>query len=61
MIRFVLAVNDNRLADHLSGLAAESDEIEIASTLRDPQELRGALPRTDVDAVVVHDRAGSLG
>jgi len=60
VIRIVLAVNDNRLADHLSGLAAESDELEIATTLRDPQELRGALPRTDIDAVVVHDRRGSL-
>ncbi|HJS93784.1 MAG TPA: hypothetical protein VJ741_05940, partial [Solirubrobacteraceae bacterium] len=60
MIRIVLAVNDNRLADHVSGLAAESDELEIASILRDPQELRGALPRTDIDAVVVHDRRGSM-
>jgi pilus assembly protein CpaE len=60
MIRIVLAVNDNRLADHLSGLAAESDELEIASILRDPQELRGALPRSDIDAVVVHDRRGSM-
>ncbi len=60
MIRIVLAVNDNRLADHLSGLAAESDELEIATTLRDPQELRGALPRTDIDAVVLYDRRGSM-
>ncbi len=60
MIRIVLAVNENGLADHLSGLAAESDELEIATTLRDPQELRGALPRSDIDAVVVHDRRGSL-
>ncbi len=60
MIRIVLAVNDNRLADHLSGLAAESDEVEVATMLRDPQELRGALPRSDVDAVVVHDRRGAL-
>jgi len=61
MIRIVLAVNDNRLADHLSGLAAESDELEIGGILRDPQELRGALPRTDIDAVVVHDRRGAVG
>ncbi|MBV8999843.1 MAG: AAA family ATPase [Solirubrobacterales bacterium] len=60
MIRIVLAVNDNRLADHLSGLASESDELEVASILRDPQELRGALPRTDIDAVVVHDRRGAM-
>ena len=60
MIRIILAVNDNRLADHLSGLATESDELEIASILRDPQELRGALPRTDIDAVVVHDRRGAV-
>ena len=53
---FGLAVNDARLADHLAGLVAESDELEIAATLRDPQELRGALPRSDVDAVLVHDR-----
>jgi pilus assembly protein CpaE len=60
VIRIVLAVNDARLADHLSGLAAESDEFEVATTLRDPQELRGALPRPDVDAVVVHDRRGAV-
>ncbi len=60
MIRIILAVNDNRLADHLSGLATESDELEIASILRDPQDLRGALPRTDIDAVVVHDRRGAV-
>ena len=60
VIRIILAVNDNRLADHLSGLATESDELEIASILRDPQELRGALPRTDIDAVIVHDRRGAV-
>lgn len=59
MTRILLAVNDPRLADHLSGLVTESEELEIASTLRDPQELRGALPRDDVDAVVVHDRRGA--
>ena len=61
MIRIILAINDNRLADHLSGLATESDELEIALILRDPQELRGALPRTDIDAVIVHDRRGAMG
>jgi pilus assembly protein CpaE len=58
--RILLAVNDPRLTDHLSGLVAESDELEIATTLRDPQELRGALPRDDLDAVVVHDRRGAI-
>ncbi len=58
MIRILLAVNDARLADHLAGLVAESDELEIANTLRDPQELRGALPRNDIDVVLVHDRLG---
>lgn len=60
MIRILLAVNDARLADHLSGLIAESDELQITSTVRDPQELRGALPRPEVDAVLVHDRVGAL-
>ena len=60
MIRILLAINDARLADHLSGLVAESDELQIATMLRDPQELRGALPRQDVDAVLVHDRLGAL-
>ncbi len=60
MTRLLLAVNDNRLADHLAGLIAESDELELGSSLRDPQELRSALPRSDIDAVVVHDRRGAL-
>jgi pilus assembly protein CpaE len=60
MIRILLAINDARLADHIAGLVAESDELEIAATLRDPQELRGALPRQDVDAVIVHDRLGAV-
>ena len=60
MIRILLAINDARLADHLAGLIAESDELEIAATLRDPQELRGALPRQDVDVVIVHDRLGAV-
>lgn len=59
MIRVLLAINDNRLADHLFGLVAESDDIEIVSTLREPQELRGMLPRQDVDAVIVHDGRGA--
>lgn len=58
MIRILLAVNDPRLADQLSGLVAESDELQVVSSLRDPQELRGALPRHDVDAIVLHDRRG---
>lgn len=60
MIRVLLAVNDPRLADHLSGLFAETDELKVVTTLRDPQELRGALPRHDVDAIVLHDRRGSV-
>lgn len=59
-MRILLAVNDPRLADHISGLVAESDELEITASLRDPQELRGSLPRHDVDALVVHDRRGAL-
>jgi pilus assembly protein CpaE len=60
MIRLLLAVNDARLADRLSGLIAESDELSVATTLRDPQELRGALPRHDVDAIILHDRRGAV-
>ncbi|MBV9415804.1 MAG: AAA family ATPase, partial [Solirubrobacterales bacterium] len=60
MTRILLAVNDHRLADDLLGLISESDELEVATTLRDPQELRGALPRHDIDAVILHDRRGSL-
>jgi len=60
MIRVLLAVNDVRVADHLAALAAESDELEIVATLRDPQELRGTLPRTDADAVVLYDRRGPV-
>ena len=60
MIRVLLAVNDPRLADQLSGLFAEADELQVVTTLRDPQELRGALPRHDVDAIVLHDRRGSV-
>jgi pilus assembly protein CpaE len=60
VIRILLAVNDPRMADHLSGLIAESDELQITSTVRDPQELRGGLPRHDVDVVLVHDRLGAL-
>jgi pilus assembly protein CpaE len=58
MIRILLAVNDPRLADHISGLVAETDELQIVTTLRDPQEVRGALPRQDIDAIVLHDRRG---
>jgi pilus assembly protein CpaE len=60
MIRTLLAINDHRVADHISGLLAESEELETAGWLRDPQELRGALPRSDVDAIVMHDRRGAL-
>jgi pilus assembly protein CpaE len=60
VIRILLAINDARLADHLSGLIAESDELQITTTVRDPSELRGGLPRQDVDAVLVHDRLGAL-
>lgn len=60
MIRTLLAINDPRVADHISGLVAESDELETAASLRDPQELRGALPRADVDAIIMHDRRGAL-
>jgi pilus assembly protein CpaE len=60
MIRTLLAINDHRVADHISGLVAESEELETAAWLRDPQELRGALPRSDVDAIVMHDRRGAL-
>jgi pilus assembly protein CpaE len=60
MIRTLLAINDPRVADHISGLVAESEELESAGWLRDPQELRGALPRSDVDAIVMHDRRGAL-
>jgi pilus assembly protein CpaE len=60
MIRTLLAINDHRVADHISGLVAESEELESAGWLRDPQELRGALPRSDVDAIVMHDRRGAL-
>jgi pilus assembly protein CpaE len=60
MIRVLLAVNDPRLADQLSGLFAETDDLRVVTTLRDPQELRGALPRHDVDAIVLHDRRGSV-
>lgn len=59
-MRILLAVNDPRLADHISGLVAESDELEITASVRDPQELRGSLPRHDVDAIVVHDQRGAL-
>jgi pilus assembly protein CpaE len=58
MIRILLAVNDPRLADQLSGLVAETDELQVVTTLREPQEVRGALPRHDVDAIVLHDRRG---
>ncbi|HKO28309.1 MAG TPA: P-loop NTPase [Solirubrobacteraceae bacterium] len=60
MIRTLLAINDHRVADHISGLVAESEELESAGWLRDPQELRGALPRSDIDAIVMHDRRGAL-
>ncbi len=60
MMRILLAINDARLADHVSGLVAESDELEVAAALREPQELRGSLPRHDVDAVLIHDRRGAL-
>ncbi len=60
MIRVLLAINDPRLADQLSGLIAESDELTVTTTLRDPQELRGTLPRPDVDAILLHDRRGSV-
>jgi pilus assembly protein CpaE len=60
MIRVLLAVNDPRLADQLSGLIVESDELQVTMTLRDPQDLRGTLPRPDVDAIIVHDRRGSV-
>lgn len=60
MTRILLAVNDPRLADHIAGLVAESDELEITSSVREPQELRSVLPRHDVDAVVLHDRRGSV-
>ena len=59
MTRILLAVNDGRLADHLYGLAGESEELEIAGSVRDPQELRGGISRTDVDAVIVHDGRGT--
>jgi pilus assembly protein CpaE len=59
MIRTLLAINDPRVADHISGLVTESEELEPVAWLRDPQELRGALPRPDVDAIVVHDRRGA--
>lgn len=60
MIRVLLAVSDPHLSDHISGLVAESDELVVASTLRNPTELRGMLPRADVDAIVLHDHTGSL-
>jgi pilus assembly protein CpaE len=60
MIRVLLAVNDPRLADQLSGLIAESDELTVTTSLRDPAELRGTLPRPDVDAILLHDRRGSM-
>lgn len=60
MIRTLLAINDPRVADHISGLVTESDELETVAWLRDPQELRGALPRPDVDAIVIHDRRGPV-
>jgi pilus assembly protein CpaE len=59
MTRVLLAINEQRLADHLTGLVSESDDLELAGSLRGPQELRGALPRSDVDAVVVYDRQGT--
>jgi pilus assembly protein CpaE len=58
--RILLAVNDGRLADQLYGLAGESEELEVAGSVRDPQELRGGINRTDVDAVIVHDRRGTV-
>ena len=60
MIRTLLAINDHRVADHISGLVAESDELETAAWLRDPQELRGALPRSDIDAIVMHECSRAL-
>lgn len=60
MIRVLLAVSDPHLSDHISGLITESDELTVASTLRNPTEVRGMLPRADVDAIVLHDRTGSL-
>ncbi len=60
MTRVLVAVNDHRLADHVAGLIAESDDLELAATVRDPQELRGTLPRPDVDAVVIHDKRGTV-
>jgi pilus assembly protein CpaE len=60
MTRVLIAINDPQLADKVAGMVAESDDLELASTVRDPQELRGALPRADVDAVVIHDRRGTV-
>lgn len=60
MTRVLLAANESRLVDHLEGLVAESAELELVQSLRDPQELRSVLPRPDVDAVVVHDRRGPV-
>jgi pilus assembly protein CpaE len=57
--RILLAVNDSRLADQLYALAGESEELEIAGSVRDPQELRGGINRTDIDAVIVHDNRGT--
>ena len=60
MTKVLLAINDARLADHLSGLIGESEELEVAGSVRDPQELRGGISRTDIDAVLVHDSRGSV-
>ena len=60
MTRVLLAINEHKLADQVAGLIAESDDLELAASVRDPQELRGALPRTDIDAVVMHDRRGTV-
>ncbi|MBO0767848.1 MAG: AAA family ATPase, partial [Solirubrobacterales bacterium] len=49
------------MTDQLYGLITESEELEVAGAVRDPQELRGGNARADeVDAIIVHDRKGSV-
>jgi pilus assembly protein CpaE len=60
MARVLLAVNDGHLLDHLYGLAAESQEITVVGTVREPEELRGGVQRDDLDAVIVHDARGAV-
>jgi pilus assembly protein CpaE len=60
MINALLATPDERLAAHISGLAGESAEIEIAATARDAAGVTHLLHNVDVDIVLLHESLGPL-